>query len=354
MKHKTKKSESTLYIKGFRKVNHGVFSVGEDGQKTYRSQVFNKTVPYAGGQQLRRCIKDSILDFLDLQPSHVKFTYKTDGKKLSQKNALTSCNPKDIDQLLGGYMNTELSVSRTSPISSSALTPLHDLLCKVNNELIVMDRKNDSNFSISLVKDGKTKDDKELSLEDMYKEFGEEKMKSVSPSQFIPDNKRVNGVFVYTIEINLKELFSISLNQFKREVTPELEEELVKDGWEYNEEKTRLLMPKDKFINISDAIAKGIMNWKFTSNKTNTLDCLNDFAVIISNNAQDLNDGIFVELEEESNGTMNAKIVVDDSCENLFYSREITSICPIKFNTKKDIRQAEKIISNKIKEYYNV
>ena len=55
--------------------------------------------------------------------------------------------------------------------------------------------------------------------------------------KWIQDNSRATGLFVYDIAIDLRRLFSISLDLFEPEVNPQMLEELKEEGWIRKETK---------------------------------------------------------------------------------------------------------------------
>ena len=81
-----------------------------------------------------RFIMEQLNDVLGVQPSPTEFYWDVDKKgALKEGEVLSSCDPHYIDQLLGGWMRAvkdgkEKTVKRRSPLSISAMTPLHPLL----------------------------------------------------------------------------------------------------------------------------------------------------------------------------------------------------------------------------------
>lgn len=117
-----------LYIRGLRCVDHTVFAVN-DGQKFYIDPQFGRQQAYSSGQQVKR----SIIEALDLPFAAMTFNWEIEKKenKASQKEPHSPCDPSYPDQLLGGYMKAEsgsFTVKRRSPLSISAMRPLHPLL----------------------------------------------------------------------------------------------------------------------------------------------------------------------------------------------------------------------------------
>lgn len=117
-----------IYLRGLRRVEHTVFAVN-DGQKFYYDPQFGHRMAYSSGQQVKR----SIIEALGLPFAAITFNWEINKKdnKASQKEPHSPCDPTFADQLLGGYMKAEsgaMTVKRRSPLSISAMRPLHPLL----------------------------------------------------------------------------------------------------------------------------------------------------------------------------------------------------------------------------------
>lgn len=136
-----------IYLRGLRHVDLSVFCV-EDGQKAYWDSVFGVWVPYSSGQQVKRCVMDSLSDLLRIDPSPVTFVLDVNSKNaLGEGEVLSLCDPQYLDQLLGGWMKAskggkERTLKRRSPFSISAMRPLHPLLGGRFTENITFDRSN--------------------------------------------------------------------------------------------------------------------------------------------------------------------------------------------------------------------
>ena len=122
------KNSSFIYLRGLRHAEHTVFAVN-DGQKFYFDPQFGKRMAYSSGQQVKR----SVIEALDMPFAAITFNWEIDKKenKASQKEPHSPCDPTFTDQLIGGYMKAEsgnMTVKRRSPLSISAMRPLHPLL----------------------------------------------------------------------------------------------------------------------------------------------------------------------------------------------------------------------------------
>jgi hypothetical protein len=137
-----------IFLRGLRQVDHTVFCVA-DGQKTYRDPLTNTFVPYSSGQQVKRSMLDGMVDELGENRSPVTFNFilaknKSSGKtEFGQKEPWSACDPAFADQLIGGWMRAGAAgapVKRRSPLSISALRPLHPSLAGLAREDITFDR----------------------------------------------------------------------------------------------------------------------------------------------------------------------------------------------------------------------
>ena len=93
------------------------------------------------------------------QIAPVIFNYEMkDGKKISEKEALSIADPTFSDQLLGGWMSAaqkSIPVKRRSPLSISAMRPLHPLLSRLHQENMTFDRSSHHGGHQVVVKDDK-------------------------------------------------------------------------------------------------------------------------------------------------------------------------------------------------------
>lgn len=124
------KNSNFIYLRGLRHAEHTVFAVN-DGQKYYTDPQFGKKMAYSSGQQVKR----SVIEALDMPFAAMTFNWEIDKndktQPAKQKEPHSPCDPTFSDQLLGGYMKAEsgsFTVKRRSPLSISAMRPLHPLL----------------------------------------------------------------------------------------------------------------------------------------------------------------------------------------------------------------------------------
>lgn len=291
---------NTIYIRTLKRAEHTVFCVA-DGQKTYFDPQFKKSVPYSSGQQVKRSLIDSLNANLNTQGSPTTFLFDVNKKKeLKEGEVYATCNPVYADQLFGGWMKASKgggsrTLKRRSPLSISAMRGLHPLLSGIDKENASFDRSAKPNNII------KVRDEKgnELSDEDIVAVL-EGKDRSLS-RKWIPNNTRATGLFVQDMAIDLRRLFSVVLNPLEPEITPEVEEQLRKDGWieTKNVFGTCLTAPKAIRDEWTPAIVDAIINWKITSNQSRTFSLMETLAISISDNANMIASSIRAKLTEE-------------------------------------------------------
>lgn len=290
----------TIYIRTLKRAEHTVFCVA-DGQKTYYDPQFNVSVPYSSGQQVKRCLLESLSRNMNEEQSPITFISEVDGKGVIKEGEVYStCNPEYTDQLLGGWMKAckggkERTVKRRSPLSISAMRGLHPLLSGINKENATFDRSDRKNNKI-IVRNSKN----EELTEDQISELLEGSDKSLQ-RKWIPDNRRATGLFVQDMAIDLRRLFTVSLDKLEPEISPEVSESLRKEGWKEIDGSLgkSLLAPKAKRDKVIPALANAIVNWTIGSNQARTFSLMETLAISISDNANKIAGSIRAKLSEE-------------------------------------------------------
>lgn len=306
---------SFIYLRGCKHAAFTVFCV-EDGQKSFYDPQFNVRVPYSSGQQVKRSIMDKLNEVLNVEPSPTEFYFDVDKKgALKEGEVLSSCDPHYADQLLGGWMRTpkggkEKAVKRRSPLSISAMTPLHPLLASVPKENISFDRSDRPNVHKVVVRDanGNVLTDEQVSI------FLNGSDRSLY-RKWIPDNTRATGLFVYDVAIDLRRLFCVPTNQLEPEITSDMVETLKNDGWKVVNTVFGecLLMPKEQREKIIPAIADALIDWHITSNQARTFSLMETLAIAISDNANTLAAAIRAKLIDGDNDSKpKAKPIIDE------------------------------------------
>lgn len=306
-----------IYLRGLRHVDLSVFCV-ESGQKSYYDPVFNVSVPFSSGQQVKRCILNFISDELQATPSSVTFVFKE--KALGEGEVLSLCDPQYFDQLLGGWMRAakggkERTLKRRSPFSISAMRLLHPLLGRTFTENITFDRSDRPETHKVVVRDASGKPMSEEAIEELLSGTDRSLYR-----KWIPDNARATGLFVYDVAIDLRTLFAVSVNQMEPELTKEKIEELKEKGWisSQNVFGECLIMPKEERDKAIPAIAKALINWRISSNQSRTFSLMETLAIAISDNANTLAGAIRAKLVDNSEKPRVKPIVDETAGAELF------------------------------------
>lgn len=293
-----------IYLRGLRYATHTVFGVN-DGQKYFVDPQFGRQMAYSSGQQVKR----SILEALNLPFAAITFNWEIDKKtqKANQKEPHSPCDPSYSDQLLGGYMKAEsgtFTVKRRSPLSISAMRPLHPLLGGIEypTENLTFDRTSrpDHHKVNVFWQEGKGRGEK-LSDEQL-EEWLTTNKRNLPNRAFIQDQKRATGLFVYDIAIDLRTLFCVSTNKLEPELFPEIQEKLEAEGWVAGENVFGkcLICPKGKREEIIEALAGALIDWRITSNQARTFSLMETLALAISENANQIAYAIRGDLKDDS------------------------------------------------------
>jgi hypothetical protein len=300
-----------IYLRVLKHAEHTVFCV-QDGQKTYFDPQFNRVVAFSSGQQVKRSILDTLTSNLNVPMAPITFNYSITAKKeLENKEPWSPCDPTYIDQLLGGWMRAGdgITVKRRSPLSISAMRPLHPLLAGVDKENLTFDRSDKPDNNPVNVRLG----DKLLTEEEI-EAFLSENNRTLPRRNWIPDNARTQGLFVYDIAIDLRTLFCVSVNQHEPELSKEKIEELKELGWIESENVFGkcLVLPREEREKVIPALANALLNWRITSNQARTFSLMETLAIAISANANTLAGAIRAKLIEESERP-KAKPIIDET-----------------------------------------
>lgn len=300
-----------IYLRALKHAEHTVFCV-QDGQKTYFDPQFNRVVAYSSGQQVKRSILDSLTSNLNVQMAPITFNYNVNAKKeLENKEPWSPCDPTYIDQLLGGWMRAGdgVTVKRRSPLSISAMRPIHPLLAGVDKENLTFDRSDRPDRHPVNVRWG----DKLLTDEEID-EFLSSNNRTLPRRNWIPDNARTGGLFVYDIAIDLRTLFCVSVNQHEPELSKEKIEDLKSKGWIESENVFGkcLVLPKVEREKVIPALASALLNWRITSNQARTFSLMETLAIAISDNANKLAGSIRAKLIDDGEKP-KAKPIIDET-----------------------------------------
>ena len=300
-----------IYLRALKHAEHTVFCV-QDGQKTYYDPQFNRVVAYSSGQQVKRSILDALTSNLNVQMAPITFNYNVTAKKeLENKEPWSPCDPTYVDQLLGGWMRAGdgITVKRRSPLSISAMRPIHPLLAGTDKENLTFDRSDKPDRHPVNVRMG----DKLLSDEEID-EFLTTNNRTLPRRNWIPDNVRTGGLFVYDIAIDLRTLFCVSTNLHEPELSKEKIEDLKANGWveSVNIFGKCLVLPKGEREKVIPALASALLNWRITSNQARTFSLMETLAIAISDNANKLAGAIRAKLIEDGE-KFRAKLIIDET-----------------------------------------
>lgn len=293
---------NTIYIRTLKRAEHTVFCVA-DGQKSYYDPQFKKLIPYSSGQQVKRSILESLCENLNVPASPTTFLFDMSKGKLEEGEVYGTCDPSYPDQLFGGWMKAakggkDRTLKRRSPLSISAMRGLHPLLAGIYAENISFDRSDSANNKV-IVRDEKGN----ILSADEVVAFIAGKDRSLS-RKWIPDNKRASGLFVMDVAIDLRRLFSVSLNSFEPEMVDATIEKLKGEGWMEGENVFGpcLIAPGELRSKWIKGLAKAIINWKITSNQARTFSLMETLAISVSDNANLIAGSIRAKLSEEDSG----------------------------------------------------
>jgi len=307
-------TSSFIYLRGLKHVNYSVFCVTE-GQKTYFDPQFGMSVPYSSGQQIKRSIIDEFIETIGEKQAPITFvSVKDKNGKIGEGEVYSTCDPSYKDLLIGGWMQakaggTERSLKRRSPLSISALTPLHPLLAGVPHENISFDRSDFPELHKIIVRDSSGNELTDEEIENALNGSNRSLLR-----KYIQDNKRATGLFVYDIAIDLRRLFCVPTNQFEPEISKEMIAQLERIGWKKSENVFGecLVLPKEERDKMIPALAHALLNWHITSNQARTFSLMETLAVAISNNANTISGAIRAKLIEDGERP-KARPIVDET-----------------------------------------
>ena len=204
-----------------------------------------------------------------------------------------------------------ITVKRRSPLSISAMRPLHPLLSGTIKENLTFDRSNrPDRHPVNVRMAGSEK----LLTEEEIETFLATNNRTLPRRNWIPDNRRASGLFVFDVAIDLRTLFSVSTNQHEPELNKEKIDELKSKGWIEGENTFGkcLIMPKKEREKVIPALAHALLNWRITSNQARTFSLLETLAVAISTNANSLTGAIRAKLFDDGDKA-KAKPIIDET-----------------------------------------
>ncbi len=243
---------------------------------------------------------DALSETLNEPRAPITYNYEINKKKeLENKEPWSPCDPHYADQLLGGWMRArtgEITLKRRSPLSISAMRPLHPFLVSMNSENITFDRSEHPEQNPVRVLNASGQ---ELTAEEIQ-EYLHSNKRTLPRRAWIPDNSRTTGLFVYDLAIDLKRLFTVATNQHEPELSPAMLEQLKEEGWETSADGEFLLCPEDRRREIAEGLAAAVVEWQITSNQARTYSPQSTLAIAVSENASLITAAIRADLDEEN------------------------------------------------------
>ena len=339
-----------IYLRALKHADYSVFCVS-DGQKTYYDPQFERQCPFSSGQQVKRSIITSVAEQLGVACSPVTFVSNVARNgALGEGEAYSVCDPTYVDQLLGGWMQARAggenrTIKRRSPLSISAMRPIHPLLAGVPKENMTFDRSDKPEQHRIIVKDAQGNELTEEQVTNLLKGSDRSLM-----CKWIADNKRATGLFVYDVAIDLRTLFCVSTNQFEPELSAETIANLRANGWVdgKNVFGSCLIAPKDERERIIPALAHALLNWRITSNQARTFSLLETLAVAISDNANKVPAAIRAKLTEEG----KARPIVDETAgADVFVTLPCANYIVTEAESAEALDLAEKTLVDRMKAF---
>lgn len=292
----------TIYLRGLRQADHTVFCVA-DGQKFYYDPQFNQKMPFSSGQQVKRSIMDALAEALGEPRAPITFNYEITAKKgeekLENKEPWSPCDPRHADQLIGGWMRARsgsVTLKRRSPLSISAMRPLHPHLASMSKENLTFDRSDHPEQHPVRVLNS---DGEEMAPEAINAWLTTHD-RALPRRHWIPENARTSGLFVYDVAIDLERLFQVATNRHDPELDAEQVESLQADGWTSTGGGEHLVCPKDRRNALIPALVNALMTWRVTSNQARTFSPQATLALAISDNPNRIVGAIRADLDEEN------------------------------------------------------
>ncbi len=364
------KTTPYLYLRGLRHADYTVFCV-EKGQKNYYDSQFNTSVGFSSGQQVKRSILTSVLELLGESEAPITFNFNLkESKQRANGEPWSPCDPQYTDQLLGGWMKAEKQkdkkknkkeeteeekqeinqrvIKRRSPLSISAMRPLHPTLSQLSKENLTFDRSHNPNQHKVILRD---EEGNPIPKEKVFELIDTGQITSLSPRTWVADNARVGGLFVYDVAIDLRTLFCVSTNEYEPELSKDTRDKLKAEGWITGKNifGDCLICPREKREKIIPALANGLINWRITSNQSRTFSLMETLAVAISSNANQLANTIRAKLKEDFERLQAEPVIDETTGAEVFIAPCCTGYVQGKFATDNTaLEKAIQSITNKL------
>jgi hypothetical protein len=345
--------QNFIYLRLLRNADHTVFVV-DKGQKKYYNPQFNRQLPFSGGQQVKRSIMDTLCTHMGAsQLSPVTFYHEIEGgATLSQKEIHSACDPSYVDQLIGGWMRAGSdvkTVKRRSPLSISAMRPLHPLLAGVTEEAGTFDLRGRPNAKVIVRQGGKELNEAEIQA--FLESKGQKNPNFLNKR--IDSFDRATGLFACDIAIDLRTLFCVSIETFEPELDPEVIEKLKKEGWKpgKNVFGKCLICPKEHRDKIIPALSHALLNWRITSNQSRTFSLEEVLAVAISENANQLGVAIRSQLRDDLERPAAKPVIDETGNADIFIMPQCMGYVEGITGSANALEEAEKMLISKMKAF---
>lgn len=348
-----------IYLRALRNAEHTVFSV-DKGQKYYYDPQFNRRLAYSSGQQVKRSVIEALSNQLHIPFAAITFNWEIDKKgTASMLEPHSPCDPTYPDQLIGGYMKAEkdkMTVKRRSPLSISAMRPLHPLLGGLESEKepVVFDRSSNPEKHIVRVYQVDEKGKRVEVPQETLEEWLVDNNRSLGPKYYNPEGQtRASGLFVYDIAVDLRRLFCVSTNKLEPELFPAIEEKLRESGWVEGKNVFGrcLFLPKEKRDEIIPSLAHALVNWRITSNQARTFSLMETLAIAISDNANQVAYAIRGELREDVDKQAAVPKIDESAKADIFVTPSCSGFVQGAVGSAEAIDNAEQKLINLMKEF---
>lgn len=241
-------------------------------------------------------------------------------------------------------------IKRRSPLSISAMRPLHPLLAGIDNENITFDRSDRPDYHpVNVRMAGSDK----LLTEEEIEEYLNANNRILPRRNWITDNKRASGLFVYDVAIDLRTLFCVSTNQHEPEISKEMIDTLKSKGWVESENVFGkcLVLPKSEREKVIPAIADALIDWRITSNQARTFSLMETLAVAISDNANTIASAIRAKLKDNSEKPRAIPVIDNIEGANLYISLPCANYIITESESADALSEAKKDLIERMKSF---
>jgi hypothetical protein len=356
---------NNLYVRTVREVDMAVLGVGDNGQKRFYDPISGGSLPYITGQQVKHCVINQVLYNLGISPAEMTIVHRPDshGKIKEGEIFFEDPNPAHAEILLRGHFknvkrikneeeskkkrrkngdesdsegdsedNDTTIYKRRSPLSHSPLIPFNSKLASLptSKGAVCVDRSSSAQFHKLVLDDGV----RPILFDDVDNEEIRNRMK---PRKYDGGMKSfVHGILSNDVAIDMDRLYAVSLQRQEPEVSQEVINKLRAGGWVdifHRQIGEMLYLPKDSQMEITESLSDGLVNWRVTTNQSQHFSLMNNIAVIVSTNANEIKScmiPVFSKNERDKDILVNFDIEETEHTK-VFVSKSIKATTP-KFN----------------------